>query len=106
MNAFKSKHKDYDGSYEDKPLLDTGLWKYSRHPNYFGNACMWWGIGIIALAAPYGWIGLIGSAYMNIALVFLTGKANNESKMIQRKTYRNYMARTSGFFPWPPKHIS
>ena len=43
LAAFKAKHKDYDGPVEDKPVLDTGLWKYTRHPNYFGNACMWWG---------------------------------------------------------------
>jgi steroid 5-alpha reductase family enzyme len=105
LNAFKRKIKDYKGPYEDKPVMDQGLWRYSRHPNYFGNACMWWGIGLIACSAPWGWIGLIGSAYMNFCLVFLTGKANNESKMKARKAYQDYILRTSGFIPMPPKSI-
>ena len=103
LNTFKAKNKDYDGPYATKPLLTTGIWKYSRHPNYFGNASMWWGIGIVALSAPYGWIGLIGSAFMNFTLVSITGKANNESKMINRTDYQNYIEKTSGFFPLPPK---
>lgn len=103
LALFKKKHSGYDGPQDEKPVLDRGLWRYTRHPNYFGNACMWWGIGIIACAAPYGWIGLIGPAFMNFALVFLTGKANNESHMSKRKAYREYIERTSGFFPLPPK---
>jgi steroid 5-alpha reductase family enzyme len=103
LNAFKVKIKEYDGPYEQKPVMDQGLWKYSRHPNYFGNACMWWGIGLVALVAPYGWIGLIGSAYMNFCLVYLTGKANNESHMKSRIAYQDYISRTSGFIPLPPK---
>ena len=103
LELFKQKHRDYDGPYESKPVLDSGLWRYTRHPNYFGNACMWWGIGISACCAPMGWVGLIGPAFMNFALVFLTGKANNESKMNARPAYRRYMARTSGFFPLPPQ---
>jgi len=103
LNAFKEKHKDYNGDYENKPLLTSGLWKYSRHPNYFGNACMWWGIALIASIAPYGWIGFLGAAYMTYALVSITGKANNESKMIGRKAYHAYIERTSGFVPMLPK---
>lgn len=106
LNAIKAKYKNYDGPYETKPLLTTGIWKYSRYPNYFGNATMCWGIGIAALSAPYGWIGLIRSAFMNFALVSITGKANNESKMIKRTEYQNYINRTSGFFPLPPKKTS
>ncbi len=103
LEAFKRKHRDYDGPYSKKPVLTSGLWKYTRHPNYFGNACMWWGIGLIAINAPFGWIGLVGPAFMNFALVFLTGKANNERKMNQRPAYREYVNSTSGFFPLPPK---
>lgn len=103
LALFKKKHRDYNGPDDEKPVLDRGLWRYTRHPNYFGNACMWWGIGIIACAAPWGWVGLIGPAFMNFALVFLTGKANNESLMTKRKSYREYVKRTSGFIPWFPK---
>ena len=103
LARFKRRHAAYDGPYEDKPLLTSGLWRYSRHPNYFGNACMWWGIALVALAAPYGWIGLIGAAYMNLALVYATGKANNEKKMSRRRAYADYVRRTSGFVPLPPR---
>ena len=105
LELFKKNHRDFDGPYSEKPVLTSGLWRYTRHPNYFGNACMWWGIGLIALAAPYGWIGLIGPAFMNFALVYLTGKANNERKMNKRPAYRKYVERTSGFFPLPPKQL-
>lgn len=104
LESFKNKHRNFDGPYSEKPVLSEGLWRYTRHPNYFGNACMWWGIGLIGLAAPYGWIGLIGSAFMNFALVYLTGKANNERKMNKRPAYREYIEKTSGFFPLPPKN--
>ncbi len=104
LDAFKKKHKDYSGDYANKPLLTSGLWKYSRHPNYFGNACMWWGIALIASVAPYGWIGFLGAAYMNFALVNITGKANNERKMLGRKAYQEYVEKTSGFVPMPPKN--
>ena len=103
LESFKRKHRDFDGPYSDKPVLTSGLWRYTRHPNYFGNACMWWGVGLIAVVAPYGWIGLIGPAFMNFALVYLTGKANNERKMTKRPAYRKYVETTSGFFPMPPK---
>ena len=103
LELFKKKNRGYDGPYENKPVLDTGLWRYSRHPNYFGNTCMWWGIGVIVCAAPNGWMGMIGPAFMNFALVYLTGKANNESKMKVRPAYQRYIEKTSGFFPLPPR---
>lgn len=106
LEAFKKKHRDFDGPYSEKPVLTSGLWRYTRHPNYFGNACMWWGIGLIALAAPYGWLALIGPAFMNFALVYLTGKANNERKMNKRPAYKQYVQQTSGFIPWPPSESS
>ncbi len=103
LELFKKKHRNYDGPYEDKPVLTTGLWRYSRHPNYFGNAVLWWGIGLVACEAPWGWATLIGPAFMNFALVYLTGKANNERNMAKRKAYREYVEKTSGFFPLPPR---
>ena len=103
LAVFKNEHRNFDGPESEKPVLTSGLWRYTRHPNYFGNACMWWGIGLIALVAPYGWIGLIGPAFMNFALVFLTGKANNERKMNRRPAYKEYVEKTSGFIPLPPK---
>ena len=103
LATFKKQHRDFEGPDSEKPVLTSGLWQYTRHPNYFGNACMWWGIGMIAFIAPYGWIALIGPAFMNFALVFLTGKANNERKMNKRPAYKDYVQKTSGFIPMPPK---
>jgi steroid 5-alpha reductase family enzyme len=85
-------------------VLDHGLWRYTRHPNYFGNACLWWGLWLIACD---GWSGLwtgFAPLLMTHFLVNVTGKRLLESRLAQsRPAYAAYIARTSGFFPWPPK---
>ncbi len=103
LAAFKAKHKDYDGPLDDKPVLNTGLWKYTRHPNYFGNACMWWGIYIVACAAPWGWVTIFAPIVMTILLTRVSGRDLLERDMKKRKAYRDYIENTSGFFPLPPK---
>lgn len=85
-------------------VMQTGLWKYTRHPNYFGDACVWWGIGIIALGARWGWVGLFGSLLMNVFLVRVSGVPMLERSMSKRRPgYEEYKMRTSSFFPRPPK---
>ena len=103
LSRFIAKNKSYDGPLDDKPVLDTGLWKYTRHPNYFGNACMWWGIYIIACQAPWGWATFPAPLIMTILLTRVSGRDLLERNMKKRKAYRDYIERTSGFFPWPPK---
>lgn len=103
LNRFKRSLAGYQGSYEDKPIMDSGIWRYSRHPNYFGNACLWWGIAIYTFSLPWGLLGLLAAAFMNFALIRVTGKANNELRMSRRKAYAEYVARTSGFILWWPK---
>jgi steroid 5-alpha reductase family enzyme len=103
LARFKAKHKNYDGPKEDKPVLDTGLWKYTRHPNYFGNACMWWGIWLIACQVSWGWVTIFAPIVMNILLVKVSGKGLLEKDMGRRQKYKDYIERTSGFFPLPPK---
>ena len=103
LSKFMKANKDYDGPQEDKPVLNSGLWKYTRHPNYFGNACMWWGIWITACAAPWGWVTIFAPIVMNLLLVRVSGKDLLEKSMKKRKAYRNYIENTSGFFPLPPK---
>ena len=103
LAAFLKRHKNYDGPMEDKPVLDTGLWKYTRHPNYFGNACMWWGIWLVACAAPWGWVSVFAPIIMTLLLVRVSGKDLLERHMKKRPAYRDYVARTSGFFPWFPR---
>jgi len=100
---FIKKHKDYDGLYEDKPVLDTGLWKYTRHPNYFGNACMWWGIWLVACQAPWGWATIFAPLIMTFLLTRISGRDLLERQLKKRPAYQDYMNRTSGFIPRRPK---
>ncbi len=88
-------------------LLDTGLWRFSRHPNYFGDALCFWGIGLIGLGSPFGVWGLIGPAVLTLLLRtqgvrMLEAKA----KISQRPEYAQYIRRTSAFVPWWPKRAA
>ena len=85
-------------------VMDRGLWRYTRHPNYFGDACVWWGLGLIAAETGVGAWGLIGSAVMTILLVRVSGAALLERSLRKRKPgYEEYVARTSSFVPRPPR---
>jgi steroid 5-alpha reductase family enzyme len=85
-------------------VLDTGLWRYTRHPNYFGNACLWWGLWLIACDAWLGVVTVFAPILMTHFLLNVTGKRLLERRMSRgRPDYVAYVARTSGFFPWPPK---
>lgn len=85
-------------------VMDRGLWRYSRHPNYFGEALLWWGLGIIGAAVPGGWTGLVGPLLMTWLLVRVSGVTLLERGLRQTKPgYAAYVARTSALVPWPPK---
>lgn len=85
-------------------ILDTGLWRYTRHPNYFGNACLWWGLWLIACDHWLGILTVFAPLLMTHFLLNVTGKKLLEKRMSRaRPAYADYVARTSGFFPWPPK---
>jgi len=103
LSKFMKKMKSYDGAYEDKPVLDTGLWKYTRHPNYFGNACMWWGIWLVACQAPWGWATIFAPIIMTLLLTKVSGRDLLERQLKKRPAYQDYIRRTSGFFPRLPK---
>lgn len=84
-------------------VLDSGLWRYTRHPNYFGEAVLWWGFGVIGVAAG-GWLGLIGPAIMTFLLIRVSGVAMLEKTLQDSKPeYRGYIRRTSAFVPLPPR---
>jgi steroid 5-alpha reductase family enzyme len=84
--------------------MDRGLWRYTRHPNYFGNACLWWGLWLIACDRWVGVLTIFGPILMTHFLLNVTGKRLLERRLSRsRPEYRDYVARTSGFFPWPPK---
>lgn len=86
-------------------VLDTGLWHYTRHPNYFGDACVWWGLWLIA--AETGWIGIAsvaGPIFLTFTLTRWSGIGITEKSTAKSKPkYADYIARTSAFIPWPPK---
>ena len=86
-------------------VLDTGLWRYTRHPNYFGDACTWWGIWLVAAeTGPAGWVSIIGPIFLTFTLTKWSGKPLLERSLKKnRPDYAAYIERTSGFFPWPPK---
>lgn len=84
-------------------VMDRGLWAYSRHPNYFGEALMWWAIFLIALATPGGWWTVIGPLAITAVLLKMTGIALTESLLLAgRPGYAEYIRKTSAFIPWFP----
>ena len=84
-------------------LMTGGLWKYTRHPNYFGEAAMWWGMAVLALSAPDGWLGLVGPIIITCLLLFISGVPLLEKKYAGRPDWDEYKKRTPIFFPWFPK---
>ncbi len=92
---------------DERPaIMETGLWRYTRHPNYFGDACVWWGIWL-AGALSVGWLPgvltLVAPVAMTYFLAFATGARLLERTMMQRPGYPEYAARTSMLFPLPPR---
>lgn len=84
-------------------VLQSGLWKYSRHPNYFGEITMWWGIFIITLPMPYSWIGMLGPWTITLLLIFVSGIPLLEKRYHDNPEYQAYQKRTSVLVPWWPK---
>jgi steroid 5-alpha reductase family enzyme len=84
-------------------VMDRGLWRYSRHPNYFGESLIWWGMFFIALAVPGGGWTLISPVIITLVLLKMTGVPLTERTTMERRPgYRDYMRRTSTFVPWFP----
>ena len=84
-------------------VMDQGLWRYSRHPNYFGEFCVWWGFFLIALATGAWWT-VISPLLMSALLLRVSGVTLLERDMGQRRAgYAGYVARTNAFFPGPPR---
>ncbi|MET0953824.1 MAG: DUF1295 domain-containing protein [Aeromicrobium sp.] len=85
-------------------LMDQGLWRYTRHPNYFGDACVWVGIWIVVAGSWAGLATVISPIAMTIFLTKVTGASLNEKGMKKSKPgYEEYVRRTSGFIPLPPR---
>ncbi len=84
-------------------VMDRGLWRYTRHPNYFGDACVWWGLFLVSLAHPLILCTVVGPLVMTRLLAKDTGKELTEKHMSRRPGYADYVERTSGFIPMRPK---
>ena len=85
-------------------VMGRGLWAYTRHPNYFGDAVLWWGLFLIALATPGSLWTMIGPAIMTFLLMKVSGVALLEKSLVKTKPeYQDYIRRTSAFFPWIPR---
>ena len=102
MAAFKA-----DPAHEGQ-VMDRGLWRFTRHPNYFGEACFWWGIWLLALAAGGAaaiWT-VLSPALMTVLLLKVSGVALLEKDIVERRpAYRDYIARTNAFIPGPPRRV-
>lgn len=83
-------------------LLNSGLWRYSRHPNYFGEALQWWGIWVLALSVPGEWWTVVSPLAITFLLLFVSGVPMLEKALAERVPgYREYQRRTPVFVPWP-----
>lgn len=86
-------------------VLDTGLWRYTRHPNYFGEALLWWGLYLLALSAG-AWWAVVSPLLLTFLLLRVSGVALLEKDISQRRpAYREYVRRTNAFFPGPPRLV-
>ena len=96
--------KEFKANPQNKgKIIQTGLWRYTRHPNYFGEAAMWWGIGIMAVPVEWGWLGIISPVTITWLLVFVSGVPMLEKKYRGRPDFEAYAAKTNAFFPWFPR---
>jgi steroid 5-alpha reductase family enzyme len=87
-------------------VMDKGLWRFTRHPNYFGEACFWWGLWLMAVSGA-GWAGawsLVSPLLMTVLLLKVSGVGLLEKDIAERRpAYREYIARTNAFVPGPPR---
>ncbi len=84
-------------------IMKYGLWRYSRHPNYFGEVLLWWGIFCIALSVENGWLTIIGPATITFLILKVSGIPLAEKRLLRKDEFQQYMKTTSVFFPMPPK---
>jgi steroid 5-alpha reductase family enzyme len=96
LAGFKRTNKD------PKAICETGLWRYSRHPNYFFQSLLWWGLFLMALPAPWGWTAIVAPLAMLHFLLNVTGIPLTEKLSVEKRgeVYREYQRTTSAFVPW------
>ncbi len=99
--------KQLDDFIQDKPegkeILDTGLWRYSRHPNYFGEVTMWWGVWLMVAPLPMSYYALVSPVAITLLILYVSGVPKLEKKYEGDPAYEAYKKRTSKFIPLPSK---
>lgn len=91
-----------DPANNDK-VMNKGFWRYTRHPNYFGDACVWWGYGLVCFSAE-SYLPVVGSVIMTVLIIKVSGVALLEKSLKEQKSqYKEYIEKTSAFLPWFPK---
>lgn len=95
----KSRHSSHE-------ILQSGVWRYTRHPNYFGEVTMWWGIFVMTLATHYALIGVVSPALITFLILYVSGIPMTEKMFDGNPQFEEYKKRTSAFFPWFPKKIA
>ena len=96
-NYFKKKNNNKG------KVLNSGFWKYTRHPNYFGDAAVWWAYGLFSIATGGYW-QIIGAVIMTLLIIKVSGVAMLEKNLKDSKPkYKEYIEKTSAFIPWFPK---
>lgn len=84
-------------------LMTEGLWAYSRHPNYFGEILLWWGIGLMTYGTPYAPLGIVGPIVITLLIVFVSGIPPAEKRSRKKPGWKEYAAKTNALLPWPPE---
>lgn len=84
-------------------IMQSGLWKYTRHPNYFGEVVQWWGIWLVVLGIKGGWFGMIGPLTITFLISKVSGIPMLEKKLAENPAFGDYKRRTSALLPWFPR---
>lgn len=84
-------------------IMRYGLWRFTRHPNYFGEATLWWGVFLIALGSPLGWLAIISPVLIDFLLLKVSGIPILEERYAGNPEFESYKQQTNAFFPWFPR---
>ncbi|MFW6000854.1 MAG: DUF1295 domain-containing protein [Halanaerobium sp.] len=98
-----AEFKNKDPEEKDGHIIKEGVWKYSRHPNYFGETLIWWGIYLITAAVSGGWKFIYSPLLITFLLLFVSGVPLLEKRYADDEEYQKYAEKTNKFFPWFPK---
>lgn len=98
LDRFIREEKEYSGQ-----VMTKGLWKYTRHPNYFGEALLWWGVFLMAVSVPYGWLGFFSPLVIDYLLLKVSGVPLVEERYAGNEEFQAYAERTNKIIPWFPE---